>query len=263
MLLDSYRWRPPNSATLSTSHFFSLFPQFFSTSQKVLESNNSASENLNRNTWWEKKYLRWFGKKSIFGRGVIRIRVLRHFILKSFWTHFWGKPHDLYLRSSAAGPCGRWRRLPFHQNQCGRRHAVISVTQFLTLSRMELPRPGGFLSGVTLVTQDHFYSIIGVARAAFWFRLLSWLWPCSPGPCGHHGRVTEDIFMPRNACKKSNENTIRHNQVLSAGLSVYRGPAKVGKKRNRDNPGHLGRRFNIFLGSKYIWHLKTILWILI
>ena len=142
------------------------------------------------------------------------------------------------------GRCGRWRRLPFHQNQCGRRrHAVISVTQFLTLSRMELPRPGDFLSGVTLVTQDHFYSIIGVARAAFWFRLLSWLWPCSPGPCGHHGRVTEDIFMSRNACKKSNENTIKHNQVLSAGLSVYRGPAKVGKKRNRDNPGHLGRRF--------------------
>ena len=49
--------------------------------------------------------------------------------------------------------------------------------------------------------------------------------------------------MSRNACKKSNENTIKHNQVLSAGLSVYRGPAKVGKKRNRDNPGHLGRRF--------------------
>ena len=162
------------------------------------------------------------------------------------------------------GRCGRWRRLPFHQNQCGRRHAVISVTQFLTLSQMELPRPGGFLSGVTLVTQDHFYSIIGVARAAFWFRLLGWLWPCSPGPCGHHGRVTEDIFMSRNACKKSNENTIKHNQVLSAGLSVYWGPAKVGKKRNRDNPGHLGRRF-MQLIQNISWNIfwRKKLWILI
>ena len=57
--------------------------------------------------------------------------------------------------------------------------------------------------------------------------------------------------MSRNACKKSNENTIKHNQVLSAGLSVYRGPAKVGKKRNRDNPGHLA------IDSKYIWDQNT------
>ena len=191
-------------------------------------------------------------KKSVFGRGVIRIRVLRHLILKSFWTHFWGKPYDLYLRSSAAGPVRALTEIAFPSKpmratpRCDLGHAIshpidsdgVARAAFWATAQLTVPAPMQcHISHPGSLLQYLFPS-------GFLSRLLlSWLWPCSPGPCGHHGRVTEDIFMSRNACKKSNENTIKHNQVLSAGLSVYRGPAKVGKKRNRDNPGHLGRRF--------------------
>ena len=162
------------------------------------------------------------------------MRVLRHFILKSFWTHFWGKPHDLYLRSSA-GPLRALTEIAFPSKpmratpRCDLGHAIshpfsdgVASSRRL-FERCHISHPGSLLQYQPVGIfgfSSHRCHPTAVTISTFSPKKIKFgpIWPCC-GPVGwNYGHIyilnqgPPDFFWNLQTCVlKSKTNYSRSN----------------------------------------------------